>query len=420
MPVRRWLWMLGLGVMLGARAATLLSVNVQGEPGNGFSTAPSVSGDGRLVVFQSAASNLVPDDTNAKTDIFLADRAEGALMRISLGIDGVEADGHSTEPVISADGRVIVFTSAASNLVPDDTNGVADIFRYDRRDGLLTRVSLGGRTRQANGAAAAPAVSADGRFVAFRSTAENLVPNDGNGFADIFLRDTREETTVRISVNSAGEEADAPSYGTPSLSADGRYVAFVSAAANLSPLDGNGVTKDIFVRDTQARSTVCVSHARGTKSAAGESASPSLSADGRTLAFIAFAEGLVPGDGNHTADVFLADLATGEITRVAGGNDAALAVSVSADGRRLVFLSHAANLLPGDHNEEPDIFRYDRDTRQLTRVNVTPDGTEADDNSSAPAISADGSVIAFVSWSSALMPKQRFSRGDVFVTDHQP
>ncbi len=417
MPLYRWLGALGMLAALAARAVSLVSVNAQGEAGNGFSGAPSLSADGRYVVFQSAAGNLVPDDTNDKVDIFLRDRTDGTTTRISLGLDGAEADGDSSEPVISTDGRYIAFTSKATNLVPDDTNGVADIFRYDRRDGAMTRVSLGGRAWQSNGASAAPAISADGRFVAFRSTADNLVLNDTNGFADIFLRDTKDGGTLRVSLSSAGEEADAPCDGRPAVSSDGRYVAFVSAAGNLSPDDGNGIGKDIFLREVTARTTACVSRPRGGRSGTGESACPSLSADGRTLAFISFNDALTDGDGNHTADVFLADLTTGELTRVAGGSDASLAVSLSADGRRLAFLSHAADLVPGDHNDEPDIFLYDAEKRTLRRVNVTGEGVEADDHSSAPAISPDGTAIAFTSWADTLMPKQRFSSGDVLVVE---
>ena len=409
--------LLPLVLALPAGAVSLVSVNARGEAGNGFSRAPAISADGRYIAFMSAASNLVEGDANGKADIFLRDRKEGTVTRISMGMDGEEADGDSSSPAISADGRVIAFLSQARNLVPEDTNKAADVFTYDRETGEMARASVNSRRTQAAGASGPPAISADGRFVAFRSEAENLVLNDSNGFADIFRHDRREGVTIRVNVSSKGEEADGPSSGVPALSADGRYVAFVSNAANLIPDDANGVTQDVFVRDVAAGTTTCISRPPGRATVTGESAGPSISADGRYVAFISFAESLVPGDANHAADVFLHDRQQDTLTRITAGNDASLAVSLSADGRALAYLSHASDLAAGDANGYPDIFRYDVATKTAVRVNVSAAGAEADDDSSAPAISGDCTVIAFVCWSSMLMPENKFSCGDVFVSE---
>lgn len=396
-------------------AVTLISANAHGEAGDGFSRAPALSRDGRLVAFMSDATNLIEGDTNGKTDIFLCDRNAQAITRISQGLHGEEANGNSTAPAISADGRFIAFLSAASNLVPDDTNKAADVFVYDRQAGTTTRASVSSGGAQAGAASSPPVISADGRFVAFRSEASNLVRNDANGFADIFRHDCRTGETIRASVNGKGEEADGPSDGLPTIGGDGRYVAFASRATNLSPDDGNGITQDVFLRDCEAGSTACISRPTGGKSVSGESISPFTSTDGRSVAFISFAEYLLPGDTNHAADIYRYDRTVEKLARISAGNDASLAVSLSADGLRAAFLSHATDLAPADKNDFPDIFLLDVNTRTTTRINISPQGVEADDDSSAPIISGDGSTVAFVSWSSVLMPGERFSKGDVFV-----
>jgi len=411
------LFLLLAAPLWSAPTLSLVSVNARGEAGNGFSRAPALSGDGRFLAFMSDATNLVDGDENGKSDIFLCDRTAGTLTRVSTGLNGEEANGNSSAPAISGDGRFIAFLSEASNLAPDDTNKAADIFIYDRQTGTTARASVSSGGAQANAASSPPVISADGRFVAFRSEASNLARNDGNGFADIFRHDCRTGETIRVSVNGKGEEADGPSDGAPSISGDGRYVAFASRATNLSPDDGNGMTQDIFLRDCDAGSMTCISRPTGGKSINGESISPCISADGRAVAFISFAENLLPGDANHAADIYLYDRTAGKLARISAGNDASLAVSLSADGRTAAFLSHATDLAPGDKNDFPDIFLLDLAAKTTTRVNVGPQGAEADDDSSAPVISGDGFTVAFVSWSSVLMPGERFSKGDVFVFD---
>ncbi|MDP8911926.1 MAG: hypothetical protein M3M94_07670, partial [Actinomycetota bacterium] len=177
------------------------SVSTGGTQANGWSEAPAISGDGSVVAFTSYASNLVSGDTNAAGDVFARDAVTGTTTRASVGASG-QANGKSQAPTVSADGNLVAFESSASNLVSGDTNGVSDVFVRDLSAGTTTRVSLSSGGAQGSGASDSAAISADGRFVAFRSFASNLVSGDTNGYSDIFVRDLQGGTTTRVSVNS--------------------------------------------------------------------------------------------------------------------------------------------------------------------------------------------------------------------------
>jgi len=233
---------------LGTGTTELVSMNSDGEQGNHVSVGPQISGDGRYVVFNSLADNLAEeDDTNGRHDVFVRDLQEGTTRRVSVGIGG-EPDGASDSATISDDGRFVAFASAASNLVEDDTNGAQDIFVRDLRGSSGPQlVSVSSDGEQANALSGSPVISDDGGRVVFQSTADNLVPNDGNGAQDIFVRDLVAGTTRRASVSSSGVEASEGSF-QPSISGNGRFVSFYSAAANLVVGDTNG-SGDVFVRD---------------------------------------------------------------------------------------------------------------------------------------------------------------------------
>jgi Tol biopolymer transport system component len=282
-----------------------------GTLGNGNSIWPVISTDGRFVAFISEANNLVPNDTNGVADVFVHDRQTGQTERVSIAGNGVEADNLSGDmggfPSLSADGRFVAFASFAGNLVTDDTNGKADIFVHDRQTGMTVRVSVAGDGVQANGASSYPTLSADGRFVAFQSEASNLVPNDTNGVADVFVHDRQTGQTMQINVATDGTQARREDSGRATLSADGRWVAFTSEAANLVEGDTNGVA-DVFVHDRQTGQTVRVSVASDGREANGESNMPTLSADGRFIAFWSLANNLMPGDTNERGDIFIRDL----------------------------------------------------------------------------------------------------------------
>src|SRR5262249_38706966 len=169
---------------------------------------PSISSDGRYVAFDSAASNLVSGDTNGATDVFVHDRLTGATTRVSTDSNAAQGDGASSKPSISADGRYVVFLSAADNLVSGDTNGATDVFMHDLVTGVTTRVSTDSSGAQGNGSSSNASISSDGRYVAFASAASNLVPSDTNGVPDIFVRDTQAGVTTRVSVDSSGVQGN--------------------------------------------------------------------------------------------------------------------------------------------------------------------------------------------------------------------
>src|SRR5262249_13443691 len=200
-----------------------VSVASDGTQANDRSGFPALSADGRVVAFESLATNLVPRDTNRDWDVFVHDRQTGMTERVSVASDGAQANGPSTWVSLSADGRVVAFRSRASNLVPGDTNGTYDIFVHDRQTGMTERVSVASDGAQANGPSSFLALSADGRVVAFESRANNLVPGDTNGPADVFVHDRQTGVTERVSVASDGTEGDNVSR-SPALSADGRFV----------------------------------------------------------------------------------------------------------------------------------------------------------------------------------------------------
>src|SRR2546426_905363 len=273
----------------------------------------------------------------------------GAAERVSVDSAGTQANGASFGQALSADGRFVAFTSVAPDLVAGDTSGAADVFAHDRQTGTTKRVSVDSAGTQANGDSTGVALSADGRFVAFTSVATNLVAGDTNGVTDVFVHDRQAGTTERVSVDSAGSEGNGASTGV-ALSADGRFVAFTSVATNLVAGDTNGVT-DVFVHDRQTGTTERASVDSAGTEGNGASAGVVLSADGRYVAFTSVATNLVAGDTNGVTDVFVHDRQTGTTERVsvdsAGieGNGASAGVALSADGRFVAFTSVATNLV---------------------------------------------------------------------------
>ena len=287
----------------------LLSRSSTGDVANGWTGSASISADDRYVVFQSDATNLVRRDTNRQTDIFLRDRATGAVRRVSVTGSGAQANNWSRWPMISADGRYIVFSSAASNLVHGDTNHRADVFVRDRRTGRIGRVSISSTDVQATNRSRFGVISGDGRYVAFESDAANLVPADTNHSTDILVHDRRIGTTTLVSRSTSGTEGNGDS-GEPAISTDGRYVAFDSVASNLVTGDTDNVS-DIFRHDLATGTTIRISvTTTGAQPNAGSGGSgtggPAISAHGHWIAFPSDASNIVPGDPtNHQTDIFL-------------------------------------------------------------------------------------------------------------------
>jgi Tol biopolymer transport system component len=400
----------------------------------GANTASPISADGRYVAFTSFASTLVVGDTNDTSDIFFHDMVTGSTTRVSVASDGSQAtagtvDPHvnSVNPSISADGRYVAFTSPAPNLAPGDTNDRNDIFVHDMVTGSTTRVSVASDGTQANGAGFPDyfypsSVSADGRYVTFGSAASNLVPGDTNNTPDMFVHDMVTGATTRVSVASDGTQANGPSEFYASISADGRYVAFVSDASNLVPGDTNGTT-DIFVHDMVTGSTTRVSVASdGSQGEVYQSIDPFISADGRYVAFDTTASNLVPDDTNGTEDVFVHDMLTGSTTRAdvasdgTQANDFTGAPVISPDGRYVAFHSDASNLVPGDTNGTTDVFVRDMVTGSTTLASVASDGTQGNNFSEMPSVSADSQYVMFFSRASNLVPGDTAGTYDVFLT----
>jgi Tol biopolymer transport system component len=299
-------------------ALTRVSTASDGSQGDNISSYPSISADGRYVAFQSIASNLVPHDTNRLIDVFVRDLRTGRTTRVSLDSHNRQARCNldyceSTEPALSAHGRYVAFESSATNLVPHDTNRLGDVFVRDRRTGKTTRVSVdshgrqGGRDRTNNGSNA-PAISANGRYVIFHSADSNLVRGDTNRTFDIFLHDRRTGRTTRVSVGDDEQQANGENLGPASISSDGRYVAFASLASNLVAGDANEIT-DVFVRDLATGRTLLAS--LGDSGQQGNDGSTpgtiAFSADDRYLAFSSWSFNLVPGDTNRVPDAFVRD-----------------------------------------------------------------------------------------------------------------
>ena len=270
-----------------------------------FELPPSISADGRFVAFAAWARNLAPGDTNGFGDVFVHDRGTGVTERLSVDGAGTEANDTIHQPAISADGRFVAFVSAATNLVPGDTNGQSDVFVHDRQTRTTERVSVASAGIEGHGWSDRPAISANGRFVAFVSAAPDLVPGDTNGQADVFVHDRQVRTTERVSVDSAGHESDGWS-DRPSISAGGRFVAFCTFATNLVAGDTNGQW-DEFVHDRRTGATERVSVDNAGTEANASSHGPSISAGGRFVVFASDATNLVPGDTNGVRDVFVRD-----------------------------------------------------------------------------------------------------------------
>jgi TolB protein len=290
---------------LGSGRLWRASQSSAGEAGNAASRFVRLSGDGRVVAFVSSATNLVAGDTNECEDVFLHDLRTRETLRVSVGPAGEEADGGSRSPSLGRGGRWVAFASDATNLVAGDRNGVSDVFLHDSATGHTERISRAADGGEAAAASDAPALSATGRFVAFSSESEDLVPGDGNGARDVFLHDRATGRTVRVSVGEQGVEGDGPSDNAV-VSSDGTRVAFVSSATNLVPGDSNG-WPDVFLRDLGRGVTTRLSVGPGDAEADEESGAfgVALSPDGSCAAFESYATNLVPEDGDGMVDVFV-------------------------------------------------------------------------------------------------------------------
>jgi Tol biopolymer transport system component len=391
---------------------TRVSLSTSQQQGDRPSWTAGVSANGRFVAFTSQATDLVPGDTNDRQDAFVIDRKNGRTQRVSVSTSGAQAkagpnpDGGSAALGISANGRYVLFRSDASNLVPGDTNGKMDAFVCDRATGKTRRIPPAGPGVYAG------ALSANGRYAVLQA--------DEN----VYRYDLRRRHLLPLTAGANGWSEE------PSVSAHGRYVAFTSIASNLVRGDTNKLP-DVFVRDVltgkTTRASVTSAGRQGTgKRYSNGSNAPTISSDGRYVAFHSDMTNLVRGDTNRIFDIFVHDRVTGKTQRVSvsstgrqanaesGGGE-----SFSVDGRYVAFSSLATNLVARDRNDITDVFIRDlrKHRTRLVSLGLHGQGDDASWVGLGAAFTHDGRYILFASWAANLVPDDTNGVADVFVRD---
>lgn len=438
--------LLGLLMAGGTAADTLerISVNSSGEQANEESFSPALSADGKIVAFASTASNLVGGDTNGFIDVFVRDRTTGKTERVSLGSGGEEANGHSSSPSISADGRYVAFASRATNLVAGDTNQRDDIFVRDRLTGTTTLANLlpDGSQLPASADSLDAVISANGRFVVFRR-GFNFTPRTSAG--QVYVRDLLLGATTQVSSDIVPpiQNPDNPSASTfwdiPPLggvSDDGHHV-LLTTRTPLAAGDGNA-TGDVYLYDLGSLTAERVSLAFDGQEAwpwitihpfyvpnnLGAIGPALMAADQSMVAFASYSSNLVPYDYNGQPDIFVRDRVKNTLERVnisAMGEEAAGDISsltgLSDDGRFVAFQSYAENLVHDDGNQLPDIFMHDRKTRHTWRVSQSIEGGEGNGDSDLGVLSGDGQTLAFSSKASNFVDNDTNGVADIFVRE---
>jgi Tol biopolymer transport system component len=395
-----------------------------GAQGDAASHGPSLSSDGRYVAFTSSATNLVRGDTNGVPDVFVRDRWAGVTTRVSVASDGTQGNGPSgataaygSRVAVSGNGRYVAFTSAASNLVDSDRNDSLDVFVHDRVTHATIRASVSSEGGSRPGESAAPAISADGRWITYASTAGDA--GDGNLAWDIVLFDRWGQSTSRISVPAGGGQANGGS-GDPAISANGRYVTFHSSASNLVPGDTNGLW-DVFVFDRWTHRTSRISTTDTGAQSNGDSSGATISADGRYVSYMSSAANLAE-PGWWGFGVFVTDRVTHHTTRVPyspyfGDPDEISQVTygavISPDGRYAAF-GHALSLADGAGIWYHAIVVYDRWTGAFTYRRADAAGHRWEDLD-GPAIAAGGRFLAYSSVLADVAPHDTNGATDIFV-----
>jgi hypothetical protein len=380
-----------------------VSVDSAGNQANGDSWHSSISQEGRYVAFISYASNLVAGDSNGLADVFVHDLVTGITEIVSVSSSGEQIypispshDPSVYSPNISADGRFIAFSSDADNLVPGDTNSSYDVFLRDLQRGTTTRVSISSTGEQANDYSSYPSISADGRYIAFISKATNLVPDDLNNEMDVFVHDLQTEATTRVSVNSSGDEANLNS-DVPFITSDGRYITFASAASNFFAGDTPN-TFDGFLHDMQTGSTkhLPIPWPGG------------ISGNGKYIVY---------ENGNG---VYSYDVEANVTSLISPCSYYSTSPTISYDGNLIAYASSCTSLVPGDTNSQYDIFVHDRTSGKTQRYPVDNAGFQGNYGSAYPSISSDGSTIEFSSYSDNLVEGDTNNAADIFVVRYRP
>ena len=402
-----------------------MSVDSSGTEANGHSYTSAITPDGRFVVFDSFATNLVINDTNGRRDVFVHDRVTGSTERVNLNSHGGQAsdDCYSASiQSISEDGRFVAFWSWVGNLVLGDSNNMPDVFVHDRVTGTTELISVDQFGGPGDGYSANPSLSADARFVAFASSSSDLVSGDTNGTYDIFVRDRLNGTTELVSVDSSNTQGNGVS-ASPAISADGNIVAFASEATNLVSGDTNAQA-DIFVHDRSTGITERVSLDSAGNEGNGYSNYPSITSNGQIITFDSYATNLDSRDNNGRRDVFVHDRMSGITECVnlnpsdfSGNGESRASGGLSSDGRFVSFMSFASDLIANDTNGFEDVFVRDRATGVTERVSVDSSGNEGNWAANGGAISANGESVAFWSGSTNLVANDTNNCVDSFVRD---
>ncbi|MFI6489650.1 TolB family protein [Streptomyces sp. NPDC050564] len=388
-----------------------VSTSTGGHEGDGASSTPAISANGRYVAFVSAAGNLVRGDRNGVADVFVRDLRTGRTARI--------AEGPAASPALSADGRYVVFATTAA-LAKDDDNGLDDIYLHDRRTHRTKRISTGHPDVPPRYKLNySPAISASGRYVSYTTSTPDAAPGDTNGRDDAIVLDRRTGRTELIQYRTDGTLGESDS-GATGFSADGRFVVF-DTAAQLDPSHDYTHALNVYVRDRAKGTTEQVS--LPTRFVYKQSSwDGSISANGRLVAFNSNVSSLVPDDKDFYTDVFLFDRERQKTVRVSTAADGtppngpSHGASVSADGRRVAFVSSASNLVPGDTNGVADVFVKDLKTGAVERVSLGADDSQADGASAVVSLSRDGRA-AFSSTATNLVPGDGNGVGDIFVRE---
>jgi Tol biopolymer transport system component len=418
----------------------LLDKPPSGAAPDGPSSSPSITPDGRYVAFASRASNLTSTpNSDGSSDVFVRDTRTGVTKQISVGLDGAEANGDSFQPDITPDGRYVVFTSGASNLVTDDQDPdvwVQEVFLKDLKTGRITRIFTGTHGEPNYGADYGPTISDDGGTIAFDSSQTDLVPGDTNQVRDVFVWKRSTGKITRVSVSSSGAQggsATTPNRNADSrdaeISGDGRTVVFRSGADNLVTGDTNGIS-DIFLHSLTTHRTTRISvgpngeQATPTGTSSEGADFPSISADGRIVAYIGYQlKGIVAEDTGNSYQIYVYNRATGRTqlgVRSADGdlvNDAVAAPTLSPDGRFLGFETSAQGVVKEDTDRVTDAFVRDLRKGRTARVSVTVTGEPANGwtGSGNLALSSGGQKVAFTSDATNLVSDPVSGNNDLYL-----
>jgi Ca2+-binding RTX toxin-like protein len=397
----------------------LVSATAKGDEGNSFSVDPAMSGNGAKIAFRSNATNLVPQDTNRSSDLFVKDTVTGEVIRANTAANGAQANASvGVSKSLSDDGRKVAFITAATNLVPGDTNKVDDALVKDLKTGAIIRASAAADGTQANRETNDVSLSPDGGKAVLTSLATNLTPGDTNRVFDVFIKDLKTGAMDLVSASAKGVPGNAASFaaGDRAVSADGTKVLFSSAASNLVPGDTNG-RNDIFIKDVITGAITLVSTAADGTRSNGHAFAGGISDDGTKVMFVSDATNLVPDDTNGKGDIFVKDLITGTVVRAntsADGAESRLGdagpASMSRDGSTIAFQSPDSELVPdgfsGPFTVGAGIFLKHLPTGAITLL---------DKGGYLPQISGDGTKIAFETPADNLVPGDTNKTFDIFT-----